>query len=393
VGAKDVGKLQQAIRDYLEWVRSMEYEQTDTRKNYTLVLSDFLGFVKEKKITWRDIFTLQTLKSFRKYTSLPNPSHALRGLSGFLFSNGRIRKALQIPNYQVDLPDLYEHYLDYHEQSRQVPYGQIKQVRRVLASLHDYLQRHHIKLQALRIEHLDALMAEFYEQLAPGTCKTYRSFLRGFLKYLYHERRVLRKDLASLLVGPPQFGQEKPPKFLRPRELQRLFQSLKISSPVDLRTYAMVHLAYSLGLRPKEIRSITLDDISFSRGELTLRKRKNTNPMTLPIPEPSLKAVAAYVLKARPKSPHRHLFLSFHSPYRAMSPGTVIQHIFRAMKAAGLPSSAYWLRHTYAQNLLHTGRSIYEIKEMLGHDNIQSTKRYLHVHVELMRKVLFDETL
>ena len=63
------------------------------------------------------------------------------------------------------------------------------------------------------------------------------------------------------------------------------------------------------------------------------------------------------------------------------------------MKEAGLSSSAYWLRHTYAQSLLTIGRSIFEIKEMLGHQNIQSSQTYLHIDTQLMRKVLFDETL
>ena len=76
-----------------------------------------------------------------------------------------------------------------------------------------------------------------------------------------------------------------------------------------------------------------------------------------------------------------------------MQPTSVCQCISKAMKRAGLPSSAYWLRHTYAQNLLHMGRSIYEIKEMLGHEEIRSSQRYLSVHVDLMRKVLFHETL
>jgi site-specific recombinase XerD len=30
---------------------------------------------------------------------------------------------------------------------------------------------------------------------------------------------------------------------------------------------------------------------------------------------------------------------------------------------------------------------------MLGHDEIYSTQKYLHIHVDLMRKVLFHETL
>ena len=114
---------------------------------------------------------------------------------------------------------------------------------------------------------------------------------------------------------------------------------------------------------------------------------------TLPIPEKTLKAVAAYVIKGRPNNPSRHIFLSFHFPYRPICAGTVKYHISKVMKQAGLKASSYWLRHTYAQNLLLSGQSIYEIKEMLGHQNIQSTTKYLQIHTELMRKVLFDEEL
>ena len=63
------------------------------------------------------------------------------------------------------------------------------------------------------------------------------------------------------------------------------------------------------------------------------------------------------------------------------------------MRQVNLPSTAYWLRHTYAQNLLESGVTIFEIMEMMGHDKIESTKNYLHVHVKLMRKVLFHEEI
>jgi site-specific recombinase XerD len=62
-----------------------------------------------------------------------------------------------------------------------------------------------------------------------------------------------------------------------------------------------------------------------------------------------------------------------------------------AIRQAGINGTAYWLRHTYAQNLLESGASIFEIKQMLGHDKIETTKVYLHVHIKLMRSVLFDE--
>jgi site-specific recombinase XerD len=195
------------------------------------------------------------------------------------------------------------------------------------------------------------------------------------------------------VVGAPIFAQAKPPQFLRSSEVQRLFAHLELSSPSDLRTYAMVHLAYTLGLRPKEISLISLDALSFAKAELTLTNRKNTNPLTLPLPEATLKAIAAYLIGGRPKSNKRTVFLSLQAPYRPITPSVVSHFIRRCMRKAVLPSSAYWLRHTYAQNLLEAGVSLFEIKEMLGHESIESTRKYLHIHTELMREVLFDETL
>jgi len=308
------------------------------------------------------------------------------------FSHGRIDQPLKIPKPQnTPLPDIYEQYLLYHEQSLQVSRGHLRQVRRILLCFHEYLEKHSIKLSSVKIEHLDAFMARFKVSL--NTRKVYRYHLRGFLKYLYHERKIIKKDLAPLLIGPPMFAQPKLPKFLRPQQIQQLFDSLKLSTPTQLRTYAMVHLAYALGLRPVEVSRITLDDISFQAHELTVRDRKGENPTILLVPENTIKAIALYLTKGRPKSPSRHLLLTHHFPYRAASANTVILHISKAMKQAGLPSSAYWLRHTYAQNLLQNRATIYEVKEMLGHQNIQSSQRYLNIDVQLMRKVLFDEEL
>jgi len=385
--------LEQAIRDYLQWIKAREYRNRKGRKRYEKVLAAFLSFVSEKSISWADMFTLDTLKGFREYTGLSNPSHALRGLSGYLYSNGRVSQPLIISNYQVDLPDVYEQYFVYYEQSKQVTYNQVKQARRVLASFHAYLERYKIGLSALKTEHLDAFMAEFHKRLAIGTCRAYRFYLRGFLKYLFHERKIINKDLAPLLVGRRLYAQAKPPKFLRPHEVQKLFANLKLSTPVEIRTYAMVHLAYTLGLRPIEISKITLDDISFSKSEIILPDRKGNNPMALPIVEHTIKAIAAYLTHGRPDIPSRYLFLTCQRPYRPVTSNRVISCISTAMKQAGLNSSTYWLRHTYAQNLLEGGESVFEIKEMLGHDKIESTKNYLRVNIKMMRKVLFNETL
>jgi len=115
--------------------------------------------------------------------------------------------------------------------------------------------------------------------------------------------------------------------------------------------------------------------------------------MKLPLPESTIKAIAVYIIGARPGNDHRTLFLSLKAPYGPITSAMVNHHLKIFMRKADLPSTAYWLRHTYAQNLLEAGSSIFEIKEMLGHNSIESTRKYLHIHINLMRKVLFDEEL
>lgn len=389
---KDSRLLMEAILDYTGWVKSVEDQRGGpSHLRYTRILVDFLIFVIHRDMAWEEMFIFDTLEAFQTYSGYKAASRALRALSDYLFSQGRIVQPLDLSSPKAPLPDTYEQYLIYHAQSLQGSPGHLRQLRRILSLFHESLEKRNIKLAALKIDHLDAFMATF--KVSENTRRIYRSHLRGFLKYLYHERKTIKRDLSALLVGPPQFAQRKLPKFLRPKQVKELFDSLKLSTPTEKRTYAMVHLAYSLGLRPVEISRITLDDISFQKGELTLTERKGGNPLTLPIPEKTIKAIALYVSKGRPGSPSRHLFLTHQFPYHSISATTVVQHISKTMKQAGLPSSAYWLRHTYAQNLLFMGRSIYEVKEMMGHQNIQSTHRYLHINTELMRKVLFDEEL
>jgi site-specific recombinase XerD len=290
------------------------------------------------------------------------------------------------------LPNIYEDYLDYY--GRRVLIGQLRQARKTVSAFNDYLTEHHIPLSLIKIGDLDDFLALYTAPFTPEVRRNKRGDIRGFLRYLYYDRKILKKDLAPLLIGPPLYAQAKPPKFLRHQEIQRLFDSSKPKTPWQLRAYAMLHLAYFLGLRSKEISLLTLDDISFSKGEIRFCNRKNTVPLTLPLPEDTIKAIAAYILGARPKSKDRILFLSLQPPYGPICSARVSRNITKLFRMANIPGSAYWLRHTYAQNLLERGASIFEIKEMLGHESILSAEKYLHVHTNLMREVLFnDESL
>ena len=294
---------------------------------------------------------------------------------------------------QCDVAQIIREYLIYYQNTRQSSRNQIMARARILQVFGSYLEKSRIQLQNLNIEHVDSFLATFNASYARSTQRLYRSYLRCFLRYLYCERNLLAKDLSTLVIGPPIYAKAKPPKFLRPHEVQRLLEHLPYSTSGELRTYAMVHLALFMGLRPCEISAISLDDILFTKAQMTLRNRKNNRPLQLPIPENTLKAITAYIVGARPKIAHRTLFVLLNHPYTPISPTLAGRCVTSALRNAGIDATAYWLRHTYAQNLLEAGGTIFEIKEMLGHDSIESTGKYLSIHTNLMRKVLFDETV
>jgi site-specific recombinase XerD len=380
-------RLQQVIDAYLQWMKDQGHPDS-TRNDHQRELEHFIAFVQHGRWEWDQIFSLDVLSAFKKKVG-KSYGRALRALSWYLFIHQKIKRPIE--KHFVPLPPAYEQYLAYRQKSGQVTERTVKQIRRVLVAFCRYLKNGDIDLGTLKIDQVDDFLAQFLVGFAPTSCRLYRGYLKGFLRYLYHQKNTISRDLAPLVVSRRLYARNKPPKFLRPGEVQKLFAGLSLSSSTAIRTHAMVHLAYFLGLRPVEIHRIDLDDICFTKAELTIRRRKNDNPMVLPIPPAVLKAVSAYMIGARPQSKCRTLFLSHQSPHGPLCAGAVAYYMTAAIRQAGLTGTAYWLRHTYAQNLLESGATIFEIMQMLGHDKIESTKVYLHVHIKLMRKVLFDE--
>ena len=389
--------LEKQIQSCLEQMSTAGYAPR-TIVLYRQILSRLLDFVLLNSITWEQIFSCDTLQAFKDHIQVKHAGFVLRGFMRYLHQQGLIclppgtlpkgRGKLK----RARLPRVYEEYLQFYTQTRQVGHVQIYRVRGTLSALNDYLQNQGMELKDLDVLHMDAFLAERNRKYAPETRIHERSGLRGFLRYLYLERQILKKDLSALIQGPPVYAQSRPPRFLTLEQIKTLFQSIDKDRPGGLRSYAMIHLAYSLGLRPGEICRVTLDDILFRDKLIYLPDRKNSSPAKLPLPQGALRALAAYLAWNRPMDPgHRFLLCNTRTPYGPLTPLTVSQNISACFRRAGIKGSAYWLRHTYAQNLLQAEASIFEIKEMLGHDIIKTSKRYLHVHTRLMREVLFNE--
>jgi len=353
------------------------------------ILRHFTAFVADCGLPAHKAVLPENRFAFLDRCKLTKAHGVMVGFSRWLEETGVVEKPPG--ETAAGLPDVYEQYVTRFCKTRSVKGSRIIQIRKELSGFHDWLKDRRIRLRDLKIGQIDEFLRLRTRGLSSRTCSDVRGILKGFLRYLHFEKKMLCRDLASMIVSAPVFAHENPPKYLRKHEIRKLFAAADLGTNEGLRAFAMTRLAYTGGLRPGEIARIRMDDISFEKGELTVAERKGNNPVRFPLPEETVKAVAAYVIGARPENAGRNLFVALSPPHNPVTGALVSDAIAKVMRRAGVPGTPYWLRHTYAQNLLESGACIFEIKEMLGHDCIKATKRYLHIHIKLMRDVLFDD--
>jgi site-specific recombinase XerD len=95
---------------------------------------------------------------------------------------------------------------------------------------------------------------------------------------------------------------------------------------------------------------------------------------------PVLLDILRSYLKTYKPRPSKYLFESDYT-LRAYPTRTVQQIFSNAKEKAGIKKEVgiHSLRHSFATHLLEKGIDIRYIKEILGHFNIKTTERYLHV--------------
>jgi integrase/recombinase XerD len=170
-----------------------------------------------------------------------------------------------------------------------------------------------------------------------------------------------------------------------PVVLSRLEMWRLLMAPTLLKHKILIGLLYGCGLRCMEVRSIRLADIDFHRKSLHVRQGKGRKDRYVPLSEHLIRGIQQYVQAEHPVG---WLFNGqdvdgrkggdFDSRYSQKGVQWAVQ---QAAKKAGIIKgvNVHSLRHTYATHLLEDGMDILTLKELLGHERIETTMIYLHV--------------
>ena len=230
-------------------------------------------------------------------------------------------------------------------------------------------------IKPAHVRHFFAQQAKLYSK--PAYAGSVVTSLRGYFRY-----RASLGDLVHGLIGaltcPANWQLSSLPKTLTAEEVEQLVNSLGKAGRSMRRADAIVRCALDLGLRSCEVARLSLDDIDWRAGTITLRHTKGQREDVLPLPATTGEAIAAYLLNERPKTRNRAVFVRHIAPRdEPVGPDLVRKTIRQAYARAGLPyTRPHLLRHTMANRLLAGGSSLKEVADVLRHRTLYTTQIY-----------------
>lgn len=256
---------------------------------------------------------------------------------------------------------------------------------------------HGIQINSLTLDHLSSeLIIAFLNHLEDkrrnitNTRNHRLAALKSFAKmlcFLYPHK----KELAEKIIRIPQKRvQRKLIGFLYPDEIMKVFRAVDLRKPDGFRDYALLHLMYDSGARAAEIASLKIDYLDQQNSTLAILGKGNHYRIIELWPK-TMELLTRYIetYRTTPKPLHQNYI--FISQRREEMTRHGVYRICKKYLQAALPEKrltdinpAHSFRHSCAVRMLSSGCSVAEIRNRLGHEDLQSTTIYLHL--DLSRK-------
>ena len=142
-------------------------------------------------------------------------------------------------------------------------------------------------------------------------------------------------------------------------------------------------------MRRAEIARLKIADIDSQRMVIHVVDGKGHKDRDLPLSPALLETLCAYWRWLKPRT---YLFPSrtHRDCEQPISDKTVWLACTKAAKEAGIrkPTSPHLVRHSYATHLLEAGTDLRTIQILLGHEDLETTARYLHLSQKHLHQVV-----
>jgi site-specific recombinase XerD len=255
-------------------------------------------------------------------------------------------------------------------------------------------------IKSLEIEHVSTqLILDFLDHLEIDRNNSARTrghrlavfkSLARMIRFLYPEHKQLADRILTI---PQKRFSKKLTAFLTHEEVMQVLENINLKKSGAFRDYTIIHLLYDSGTRADETASLLLDYFDPHKKTLAILGKGNRYRQIELWPK-TVQLMTLYIQKYRPKPKPMHqdiLFLSQRRQgftrngiYRLCQ--KYLKPVLEKNKLQGL-NPVHCFRHSCAINMLGSGFSLTDIKNHLGHENLQSTMVYLKLSLSRKREL------
>jgi integrase/recombinase XerD len=164
--------------------------------------------------------------------------------------------------------------------------------------------------------------------------------------------------------------------------VRRFFATLK-----SWRDVAITSLMLFAGLRAKEVRQLTLEDVQFEAERLLVRGKGGKQRLVPMAPEVA-RALAHYLSRERPETTSRAVFVLLKGGGRGQPlKEASLRGLFRYHRLVStvLRANPHRFRHTFGADMTRAGVPLPALQQLMGHGEIATTMIYVHLADEDIR--------
>jgi len=216
--------------------------------------------------------------------------------------------------------------------------------------------------------------------MTPSSQARVLSGIKAYYKYLMLED-LLKVD-PSAVIETPKLGR-KLPDTLSLEDINKLLDSIDVSTPEGARNKAILETLYACGLRVTELVNLKISSIFWDIDFLKVTG-KGDKERFVPLGSSAKKFIKIYKENVRVHTPivkgeEDILFLN----RRGKRLSRVM--IFNIIKSLAIKAnikksiSPHTFRHSFATHLVEGGADLRAVQEMLGHESITTTEIYTHL--------------
>ena len=280
-----------------------------------------------------------------------------------------------------------EEYLKYLKYQKNYSEETIDSYDEDLIEFLDFLKKENLELLDVKYEDVRFFLMELdSKKNKASTISRKLSSLRGFYKFLINNNYT-QNNPFTLIKSPKK--EKKLPRFFYYNELEEMFNSIDISTPLGQRNRLILEVLYASGVRVSELVNIKLKDINDEEIKVLGKGNKERITRIGDYAKEILDIFLNDGYKTLNKNNSEYLFLNNNG--RKLTTRGIRFILDEIIKNTNVKKkiSPHMLRHSFATHLLNEGCDILSVQELLGHESLTATAIYTHVTTDRLKDVYF----